>query len=774
MNRLLSAFLFLSTVTFAQTKLKVISANEDGLPFVNIVLDTIHKKGVTMTDIHGEATIPFGIPHIQISFLGFETKNLLITKPNMVVVLTKEVSSLEQVVLTSKENPAWSILRKVRKQIDSLNPYKRLAAFQYTEYSKFVVKADLEDSQNARYLKKIKPVKLLLGEGKTNLLQSETIQQNYFKQNDNHKIKILASKFTGFKKKTIPIIRTQIFPFHFFDDYISLLRRQYINPITDNYYQHYNYHLIDTVIIDSIKTYHLKFTPKNRYNIQSLIGDIYIGFEEFNVKKMNVTPSNPGGTELYIEITNRKQKSKYWLPHEMKYKFFFMEIDGVKLYNNGHSLLSDYNLNPTDTVEFGANNVLVEKGAALKNEAYWEKNRKVKLSEIEQQTYQKYDSLPSLDFFGEMFEKLNVKQQIQMPYVDIDLRQLLVNNDLEGQRWGVGLYTNQYLTDRVYFGGYVGKGANDDVLKWGMSAVLNINKELKSKFILGYSYDYLENNAENIFQYLAYENNLKKEASLKYRWIQGYYDWELILKNQNIQFYDLPNQNYLPSNNFVEAGVKLNFDYYKQYRPSLVDEYSVFKFLRTNAIRWLPRIDFSANFGTSKDNPQSKYLKTILAFENLFAFKTIGLLDIRLEAGCIFGTYHPEKMFTGQSLAGGGTSFFLNHKFQTVGVSEFVQNRYIALFTKYNLINIGLPSMYSRPQVFLINNFSFGDNSTHITGTKDTSKGLFETGLFVEHLFQYPIFGIGFIGGGVGAFKRYGPLASSDDMRMKLNMTFTY
>lgn len=768
----------LSAVIRAQVTLQIVDeSTHEPLVYVNVMVDTVRKFPILHTNNQGEVILPKHTQHIILSYYGYRDKVVVLDKqtPHNIEMSTS-TKALDEVVLKSKENPAWALLRRVRNRADSLNPYTRFNNFSYTEYNKVSTKIDsIVDIDSLEI--PFGASRLLSNPTEANVLQSEYVMKGYYQRYEKTKFELIASKFSGFKNKNILTLSNNVAPFHFFDEYVFLISRQYLNPIVDKGYDEYLYTYLDTTRIHNRLTYHIRFEPVSKVNPQRLIGEFYIDAQDFALARIIAKPSVPQGMNVAIDQLYEKQ-GKYWFPKDLQYKWFMMRYKGVDLINYGRSIFSDYrfNLPEIDTINFSAKGLIFSPKATQKSKLFWDKNRKIELSLVEKNTYKKYDSL-NLDYLAEMVEKLGIKQHIQTGFVDLDIRHLMVNDQTYGKRYGMGIYTNQLLTDKVYVGGYLTYTKySDRKLDWGASIQLNVDEDTKSKLVLSYTEDYLKNNPKNYYEFLSYDLNYTTEMRLGYEFISGYYDYNVYAAYQEVQFFE-PKLNTLYSGKpFAEVGIDINFDYYKQYLPSYVDKYSVRRRKRINVQRWIPNIDVKLRFGQQLDTDIKPYGQLILGVQNKFISKSIQEMEVRLELATTLGANPIEKLFTGQSIYGGGSIWYLRNMFQTVEPSEFIHDTYAALFLRYNIYNLRLPWKYSSPRFHLIHNVGIGSRANNpLIQTGYMDKPLLEGGLLIRDLVQYPILGIGALGGGMGVFARYGALADKrQNLTFKLNWSFTF
>src|SRR5690554_4419394 len=157
MVRILLGFFFLlsSVLLHGQTKVSGVlkDSSEEPVPFANVFFKNSQKG--TISDENGHFYLESNESHeyLVISFLGYTTKEIQLTRRNtfdLVITLDEDTESLDEVVLYSgktskKDNPAIDILRKIwehRRQ----NGLKKFDQYQYDKYEKLEFDINTIDS----------------------------------------------------------------------------------------------------------------------------------------------------------------------------------------------------------------------------------------------------------------------------------------------------------------------------------------------------------------------------------------------------------------------------------------------------------------------------------------------------------------------------------------------------------------------------------------------------------------------------------------------------
>ena len=119
--------------------------------------------------------------------------------------------------------------------------------------------------------------------------------------------------------------------------------------------------------------------------------------------------------------------------------------------------------------EFGSVVVDVNPEAAHRDPEYWMNYRIDSLSQKEINTYDFVDSISkeaNLDKAAKTFESL-ITGKIPWGYIDLDINRFLKYNSYEGFALGVGVHTNDRVSQVFKIGGFVRYGFKDKAFKYG-------------------------------------------------------------------------------------------------------------------------------------------------------------------------------------------------------------------------------------------------------------------------------------------------------------------
>ncbi|WP_075340427.1 DUF5686 and carboxypeptidase regulatory-like domain-containing protein [Tenacibaculum agarivorans] len=397
---LLLLCLFSYTIT-AQIKGKVIDKNNAPLPYVSIYLEN-SLAGTTTNDggfyeleasKKGDYTVVFQI-------LGFKTIKKTITVTQfpfeLNVKMTEKEELLDEVNVSSKENPANAIIRKViankEKNTNKLGKYT--ADF----YSRGLFKI-----KNA-------PKKILgqeigdLGGGLDStrsgiIYLSETISKIWHqKKPQNFKEVIVASKVSG-RDNGVSFNRAAEVNFSLYKNLVPVAETDLFSPISNYTFSYYRFKLVGSFYDKGGKLVNkIAILPK-RKNDRVFSGFIYIVEEDWAIYGADLEVTGAQINNPAIDVLHIKQNYNYetntgiWalILQTIDFKIGFL---GFNFDGRFSASYKNYNFQPIFSEDtFGKEILSFEKNATKKDTVYWNELRSVPLTLEEQKDYVVKDSI---------------------------------------------------------------------------------------------------------------------------------------------------------------------------------------------------------------------------------------------------------------------------------------------------------------------------------------------------------------------------------------------
>lgn len=522
-NNQLLFFFFLLSFGFvsAQTKVsgKVLNAqNKKPIAYADLTLPNTMNFTTTNSDgsfyLEAESTDSI----LEVSANGFEFVEIKLTSKvnyDLVIELIPEANytedskvELQEVVIQSKskkyknkkENPAYAILRKVWEK-KKYNGLKSTPQYEYEEYEKMEFDLNNVDSvltgnrlfKDMEFIFENIDTSQVTGKAYLPLFLNESIYKVYGRNLPNKKERkdLIANKSSGFDNNEIVIqtLKNLYKDYDIYDNRLNFFNINFVSPIARDGFSVYEYELSDTVSIDGIDCYRIKYFPK-RTGEYTFKGEFYIGMESYAVKEISMQSTRSMDVNfvrdifvshqydiisdsvfypkrdyilLDMSLVNKKDKSKGMFAHRtVSYKDFDLEKPRPDDY---------YNERNYDSYLEGAFN---------RDDSYWTQARHERLSKDEGGIYVMLDSLQKVPRFKRIVKTVEV---LGSGYYNvwnaIDIGNLYSSfgyNEVEGFRLRAGARTYFSANDMWRLEGYTAYGFRDHQFKYGAEARFMFNK----------------------------------------------------------------------------------------------------------------------------------------------------------------------------------------------------------------------------------------------------------------------------------------------------------
>ncbi|MDC1162250.1 DUF5686 and carboxypeptidase regulatory-like domain-containing protein [Tenacibaculum sp.] len=466
-------FLSFSFSLFAQIKGRVTDKKGKSLSFVSVYLENTITG--TTSNNNGDYSLTFskkGDQTIIFQLLGYKTLKKKVNIDNfpflLNITLFEEEISLDEVQITSKENPANSIIRNAiankNKNTD------KLASYTADFYSRGMFKI-----KNA-------PKKILgqeigdLGGGLDSTRSgifylSETISKISSQKKPKHfKEHIIASKVSG-EDNGISFNQAEEVNFNFYDNSFDLAEAKMISPISNGAFTYYNYKLTGSFYDKNGKLISkIKLLPK-RSSDRVFNGYLYIVEDDWAIYGADVTVTgnqigNPVVKTLKIKQDyNYVSNNKSWVLITQSIDFT-AGIFGINFNGRFSSAYSNYNFKPNfDDTTFGSEILSFAKNATKKDSVYWNGIRPVTLTTEEASDYKLKDSI-----------KVIRKSQKYLDSVDSKSNRFKIFNILTGYT-----YNNAYKKWSINISSPIEQLNFNTVQGWNSSLQIGFNKSLNEK-----------------------------------------------------------------------------------------------------------------------------------------------------------------------------------------------------------------------------------------------------------------------------------------------------
>jgi len=809
-----------SITSFAQNKLtgRVIDAsNNEPLAFVNIIYNSSNQG--TTTDLDGYFAINSKdvLEFLNLSYLGYVPKEIkksdFAGKQYIEIKLEQEAFELAEVTILPGENPAHRIINEVIDNADRNNPEK-MRSFSYVSYNKMYFTIDTKDID--KIMKDTVPQQDSISNDtaapektlreffeEQHLFITESVTERKYRYPGNNHEEVLAHKMSGLQTPAFSLLTTQFQSFSFYKDFINLMDKKYLSPISKGSTKKYFFIIEDTMYNEAADTiFIISYRPLKGKNFEGLQGVLHINSNGYAIQNVSAKPyEQTGAFNINIQQKYELIDSVQWFPVQLNTDLVMnmlqvsedeaMMTNGevnenyLPLIGVGKSYLSDISLNPDyKRRDFTQIDIEVSDGAEKKDSVFWNTYRKDPLSEKDIRTYEVIDSIgkeANLDRTMDLVEVI-AAGYIPIKFLNLDPSSILWYNQHEGYRIGMAMATNSKILSWMSIGGYVGYGFRDKALKYGGHLEFILNQRGTQKIKFGYKQDLEfsdEHHFYNEFASLSLQSTrdffLSEMDSIKlyyasykfslFRYLKGDlrfdYQHKNIINPNRYSYYESFPFEYTTS----EVGLYARYAYKEKYlqtpKGNLLSMGTKYPVLYANIIK-----------GTNLLEADYEYLKLEAKISKKFSFRHIGDSYLTLTGGYLDGNIPYGEMYFG---TGSYSWLNIDNSFNTMRINEFVSDRFASVFFRHDFGSLLLRTKNWDPEIVLVSAAGWGDN-TRISDiesgdfAKRMNKGYFESGIQINQILK-----MSFQGYGLGVYYRYGPYSRSrpiENWAFKFNLTF--
>ncbi|MEX0996544.1 MAG: DUF5686 and carboxypeptidase regulatory-like domain-containing protein [Flavobacteriaceae bacterium] len=463
-------FFLVSTIVNSQIIGKVTDSLGTPLPFVNVFIENSYT-GTTTNDDGNYKLDPNGFRDdkqekatIVFQYLGFKTQKKELTFDKKVIVLNvvlePETFSLDQVVITSGENPADRIVRMAienRKQNS-----EKLNAYTADFYSRGLWK--MKDVPVKIMGQEVGDLDGALDSTRTGIVYlSETISKIAFQKPNDFFERIVASKVSG-NDNGFSFNSARDANFSFYESTIDI-NASLVSPIANNAFNYYTYKLEGVFYENGQLINRIRVTPK-RTNDRIFSGLIYIVEDSWQLYGVELTTNGSAIQVPFIEELVFKQNfsfddsEDFWVKRSqtIDFSFGFMGFNGDGRFT---AVYSNYDFNPEFDGKTFSNEVLFfEPEANKKDTLFWTGIRPVPLTDEEINDYVRRDSIQTLR-----------QSKSYLDSIDQTTNKFKILNPITGYS-----YSNTYKKWRMSYNGVL-TGINFNTLQgWNATTGLSFNK----------------------------------------------------------------------------------------------------------------------------------------------------------------------------------------------------------------------------------------------------------------------------------------------------------
>ncbi len=765
-----------------------------------------------MTDIVGKYSLKSEMPSdsVLFSYMGYEVFKYKLSKEKMLhnhltlnIALKPTNYTLKEVVFKAGENPAHRIINKVIENRDKNNPEK-LHSYTYKSYNKFFFTTDVDsaikgDSLEGKGMTDSSRQKTKDFLDKSYIFLVESITEKRFLYPDNNKEVVIASRVSGLQDPSFSPIASGMQSFSFYNDYFVLSERNYLNPISKNSTHKYFFNIEDTTWKGKDTVFIISFKPRSGKNFDGLKGILYINTNGYAIQNVIAEPNETKGKlTMRVQQQYELMQGGHWFPRQLNTDLIMHKaVNGyADLSGIGRTYIQDVQFDTTLSKKLFDDIVLdYEPGMKPRDEAFWNEYRHDTLTEKEKNTYTVIDSIGKKENIDGKIKFFLALGNNRLPYsiFDVNLDKLLNQNDYEGFRLGLGVHTNDKLSRHFAIGGYYAYGFKDMKNNYGADANILLSKRRDIRIGAAYIHDVAESGGQGFYDNTkSFLNEEFRKFSIKKMdaveeakyFLSGnllrYVNASIFIKQNHTTATD--GYKYLsfqrPAvglyNNFyfTSAGIELKYAYKEKFVKAFDQKFS-------NGTKY-PVVWLNISHGFNNLlNGEYQYTKFDFQAEKSFRIRNTGKSSFIINAGLTNGSVPYPILFNGKgsnsSIQGiYHTSFYSGNSFQTMGMNEFLSDRFAAIFYTHHFGHLLFKSKKFQPTMSVVTNLGIGSLSHKEQHEgiefRTMEKGFYESGMVINNLYK-----LTFLRFGVGIFYRYGPYSNAlpqDNFYFKMSWTF--
>ena len=797
------------------------SISHEPLAFVSIVYNESGQGVVTNLEGIFRISRSNRVQYLKLRYVGYRQRtiayNTVRFRNSMNISLSPDPFDISEVVIYPTENPAHRIIKLASENRNKNNPEKS-GPFSYVSYDKMVFGIDPDTSRqtvtgdsSGVHINNL-PDTIAYGMDrkgridvqrfldKQYLFMMESVSSRKYFSPEKNKEEIIASKVSGISQPSFVVMARQFQSFSFYDNFVTIANRQFINPISTGSTDKYFFLIQDTIYTELKDTvFIISFRPWKGRNFNGMKGVLYINSNRYAIQNVLAEAYEEKNEMFKVSIQQQYDfiESTRWFPVLLSTTINFSASRfganalPVNIIGTGKSYIVNINFNPTfDKNEFSDVQLEVSPNAHKQPEPVWNSYRVDSLNSRELETYRVIDSIGKAEHLDRTITSFETLLTGYFPgrYWSFDLRRFVDYNSYEGFRFGAGGRTTTQFSKRFTLGGYLAYSLREKALKYSGSLTLHVLPAHELELTLLYRDDVRESGGIRfnetwslsgsafVRDYLVEVMDKTKETevslafrALKYLTTQTYVAHSQLTPT-NGYGYSLTNDNpqvLLTRFYLTEAGIRVKYAFKETFMKtprgnkfSMGTKYPV---LYLNLAR-----------GVDGLNGDFAYWRNELKVTKVFTTKAFGNTRLAFVTGLVTGDVPYSKLYVGM---GSYKTFTLESEqsFGTMRFNEFLSDRFMSLFIKQDFGKLLFkPRGKFQPEIALVQNLGFGklkNTAHHENITYSTlEKGYYEAGLLINNIFRIQI-----IRYGVGVFYRYGPYAFTktiDNFAFKLTLQF--
>lgn len=547
-------------------------------------------------------------------------------------------------------------------------------------------------------------------------LSEELSDIQYLRKNKNTKKTVKARRVSGLKNTSINEFLDILYQkINIYDNWIQIMTKKFVSPISDAGFNYYNYYLVDSAMIEQQWCYQIQFF-KQSASSNTFSGDFWVHDSSYAIKRVNLNLFKDAGLnfvdQMNIVQTYAPFNKQYWqlskthtsIAFDKVTKPLMLDWFSKKIENNAPNVQgkrSSFYRHYTDSLLTTPNTT----HTAHKTEAYWQAHRHIPLTASEQTAQQLIDTVQQLSVFKSWKRWTTLLFSGYMPLGIFDIGNFYnfsVHRPIEGQRLKLAIRTNARFSKKYLLGGYIAYGTADKRSKFGLNAMCLLpssnRRVLRAVWL------------EDIRQtpHIDHSFSLSSEGFLSSNFIrQNKYPFKLIdLKNYQLNYFHQLSSDWSFSLNLLHQSTTpyFNFEYHTdasdRYEEAIINNYkhsSIALSLRyAHKEKFLAGVFNRTSLGSQRPIIQLSYEKGIkdilgagfhfdrlnISITDRINIAPLGYLKTRIKAGKIWGRLPYLLLYTPR----GNEGYFTNFDgFNLLPNFSFSADQYLHAAVDYHL-----------------------------------------------------------------------------------------
>lgn len=772
------------------------STTRESLAFIKIVINGSNSGG--FSDIDGRFTLHSDEPvtKLKLSYTSYQTAEIVpdLSGREILVKLKKLETGLPEENITPGINPMNRIINQVIDHRGDNDP-KALAAFSYISYNKLVVGTNLDslpitdslmaDTAFARTKDFLERQHLFL---------LESVSRRMYMRPDKNYDKITASRVSGLSDPLFVFLLSQFQSISFYDELITILDKNYINPISTGSTSKYYFRIEDTLLHEPATdtTFIISFSPFLNTDFNGLKGFLSVNSEKWAISNVIAEPARQSGLiEIRIQQLYTNIDGRQWFPVQLKASFSLKNTNDIsgRTRGIGYRYMSHILLNP-GLVKREFSNIGMDVNPDTIQTISQRNNADSQYAKelINRHVIDSIGKVVNLNNIDKT-NKAIIRGRLPLGIFDIDMNRFLHYNRYQGFYAGLGLHTNDRLSKLFNLGGYWGYGFSSKSATYGADGTLIIDQLSETDLKLELSHDVSESGGlpdygevKRLFDPSGFYNLLVRrmdlmdlrQVTISTRLVKYLRTGVSFFQTAKTPTYDYVFVSSLNSNiailynQFHFSGISFNLRYAYGEKTIWGPRFGISTGTTYPIVRMQLTRSIAGWFGS-----EYSYTRFDLKVDKSFQTNNLGRASFCLQAGAVLGDVPYCNLFDNRGSYREFT-IYAPQSFATMRQNEFTSDRYASLFLNHNFGKLLSRSRHFNPELAGCASASFGDISHpekhRGIEIRTLTKGYFESGFLINNLLDFKLYNLG-----LGAFYRLGSYAFptfGDNFAFKFSVNF--